>query len=91
MMTDKELKKLALYIVDELTKPSEDMIDKLGFYLMFFDQKQFGEYEELSINHEIEQLNKLLAMNLENEEYETASLIHKKIKKLEEEKNNLKK
>ena len=30
---------------------------------MFFDQKQFGEYEELSINHEIEQLNKLLAMN----------------------------
>jgi len=38
MMTDKELKKLALYIVDELTKPSEDMIDKLGFYLMFFDR-----------------------------------------------------
>ena len=74
-MTDKELKKLALYIADELTKPSEDMIDKLGHYIMFFDQGQLDEYE---------QLKKLLKINLEQENYEAASMIHAKIKKLED-------
>ena len=83
-MTDKELKKLALYIADELTKPSDDMIDKLGHYVMFFDQGQLDEYEELNLKHEIEQLNKLLKINLEQENYEAASLIHAKIKKLNE-------
>ena len=83
-MTDKELKKLALYIADELTKPSEDMIDKLGHYIMFFDQGQLDEYEELNLKHEIEQLNKLLKINLEQENYEAAALIHAKIKKLNE-------
>jgi len=83
-MTDKEIKKLAMYIVDELTKPSEDMIDKLGHYIMFFDQGQLDEYDELNLKHEIEQLNKLLKINLEQENYEAASLIHVKIKKLNE-------
>jgi len=83
-MTDKEIKKLAMYIVDELTKPSDDMIDKLGHYVMFFDQGQLDEYEELNLKHEIEQLNKLLKINLEQENYEAASLIHAKIKKLED-------
>ncbi len=83
-MTDKELKKLALYIADELTKPSEDMIDKLGHYIMFFDQGQLDEYDELNLKHEIEQLNKLLKINLEQENYEAAALIHAKIKKLNE-------
>jgi hypothetical protein len=86
-MTDKELKKLAMYIVDELTKPSEDMIDKLGHYIMFFDQGQLDEYEELNLKHEIEQLNKLLKINLEEENYEAASIIHAKIKKLEDDMN----
>jgi len=84
IMTDKELKKLALYIADELTKPSEDMIDKLGHYIMFFDQGQLDEYEQLNLKHEIEQLNKLLKINLEQENYEAASMIHAKIKKLED-------
>ena len=83
-MTDKELKKLALYIADELTKPSEDMIDKLGHYIMFFDQGQLDEYEQLNLKHEIEQLKKLLEINLEQENYEAASMIHAKIKKLED-------
>ena len=83
-MTDKELKKLALYIADELTKPSEDMIDKLGHYIMFFDQGQLDEYEQLNLKHEIEQLKKLLKINLEQENYEAASMIHAKIKKLED-------
>ena len=86
-MTDKELKKLAMYIVDELTKPSEDMIDKLGHYIMFFNQNQLYEYEELNLKHEIEQLNKLLKINLEEENYEAASIIHAKIKKLEDDMN----
>tara|TARA_R110000823_G_scaffold215656_1_gene345259 strand:+ start:140 stop:406 length:267 start_codon:yes stop_codon:yes gene_type:complete len=86
-MTDKELKKLAMYIVDELTKPSEDMIDKLGHYIMFFNQNQLDEYEELNLKHEIEQLNKLLKINLEEENYEAASIIHAKIKKLEDDMN----
>ena len=34
-MTDKELRKLAVYIVGELTKPNEDFIDGLGFHLAF--------------------------------------------------------
>ena len=84
IMTDKELKKLALYIADELTKPSEDMIDKLGHYIMFFDQGQLDEYEQLNLKHEIEQLKKLLKINLEQENYEAASMIHAKIKKLED-------
>ena len=84
IMTDKELKKLALYIADELTKPSDDMIDKLGHYIMFFDQGQLDEYEQLNLKHEIEQLNKLLKINLEQENYEAASMIHAKIKKLED-------
>ena len=83
-MTDKEIKKLAMYIVDELIKPSDDMIDKLGHYVMFFDQGQLDEYEELNLKHEIEQLNKLLKINLEQENYEAASMIHAKIKKLED-------
>jgi len=83
-MTDKEIKKLAMYIVDELTKPSDDMIDKLGHYVMFFDQGQLDEYDELNLKHEIEQLNKLLKINLEQENYEAASMIHAKIKKLED-------
>ena len=83
-MTDKELKKLALYIADELTKPSEDMIDKLGHYIMFFDQGQLDDYEQLNLKHEIEQLKKLLEINLEQENYEAASMIHAKIKKLED-------
>ena len=86
-MTDKELKKLALYIADELTKPSEDMIDKLGHYIMFFDQGQLDEYEQLNLKHEIEQLKKLLMINLEQENYEAASMIHAKIKKLEDDMN----
>ena len=86
-MTDKELKKLALYIADELTKPSEDMIDKLGHYIMFFDQGQLDEYEQLNLKHEIEQLKKLLKINLEQENYEAASMIHAKIKKLEDDMN----
>ena len=83
-MTDKEIKKLAMYIVDELTKPSDDMIDKLGHVRHVLRPRSAQmEYEELNLKHEIEQLNKLLKINLEQENYEAASLIHAKIKKLE--------
>ena len=54
---------------------------------MFFDQGQLDEYEELNLKHEIEQLNKLLKINLEQENYEAASMIHAKIKKLEDDMN----
>ena len=86
-MTDKELRKLAVYIVGELTKPSEDFIDGLGFYLAFFNTDQFDEYEILQLNHEIKQLNKLLEDSITNENYETSSIIFKKIKELEKERD----
>ena len=78
-MSDDELKKLAIYIVQELTKPNEDYIDGLGFHLAFFDSNQYSEYEILQVNHEIKQLNKLLEDSITNENYETSSLIFKKI------------
>jgi hypothetical protein len=96
-MTDKELRKLAVYIVGELTKPSEDFIDGLGFHedfidglgfhLAFFNTDQFDEYEILQLNHEIKQLNKLLEDSITNENYETSSIIFKKIKELEKERD----
>ncbi len=86
-MTDKELRKLAVYIVGELTKPSEDFIDGLGFHLAFFNTEQFDEYEILQLNHEIKQLNKLLEDSITNENYETSSIIFKKIKELEKERD----
>tara|TARA_R110000822_G_scaffold66810_1_gene163009 strand:- start:4198 stop:4485 length:288 start_codon:yes stop_codon:yes gene_type:complete len=86
-MTDKELRKLAVYIVGELTKPNEDFIDGLGFHLAFFNTEQFDEYEILQLNHEIKQLNKLLEDSITNENYETSSIIFKKIKELEKERD----
>ena len=88
-MSDDELKKLAIYIVQELTKPNEDYIDGLGFHLAFFDSNQYSEYEILQVNHEIKQLNKLLEDSITNENYETSSLIFKKIKELEKERDAL--
>ena len=86
-MTDKELRKLAVYIVGELTKPNEDFIDGLGFHLAFFNTEQFDEYEILQLNHEIKQLNKLIEDSITNENYETSSIIFKKIKELEKERD----
>lgn len=90
-MSDNELKKLAVYIVEELTKPNEDFIDGLGFHLAFFDSNQFSEYEILQVNHEIKQLNKLLENSITNENYETSSILFKKIKQLERERDILEK
>ena len=90
-MSDNELKKLAVYIVEELTKPNEDFIDGLGFHLAFFDSNQFSEYEILQVSHEIKQLNKLLENSITNENYETSSILFKKIKQLERERDILEK
>jgi len=90
-MSDNELKKLAVYIVEELTKPNEDFIDGLGFHLAFFDSNQFSEYEILQVSHEIKQLNKLLENSITNENYETSSILFKKIKQLEKERDILEK
>ena len=90
-MSDNELKKLAVYIVEELTKPNEDFIDGLGFHLAFFDANQFSEYEILQVSHEIKQLNKLLEDSITNENYETSSILFKKIKQLERERDILEK
>jgi hypothetical protein len=90
-MSDNELKKLAVYIVEELTKPNEDFIDGLGFHLAFFDASQFSEYEILQVSHEIKQLNKLLEDSITNENYETSSILFKKIKQLERERDILEK
>jgi len=90
-MSDNELKKLAVYIVEELTKPNEDFIDGLGFHLAFFDINQFSEYEILQVSHEIKQLNKLLENSITNENYETSSILFKKIKQLERERDILEK
>lgn len=88
-MTDNELRKLAVYIVDELTKPTEDYNEKLGYHLVFFDQNQFDEYEVLQLNHVIKQLNELLEDSITHEHYETSSIILKKIKTIEEERDKL--
>ena len=83
-MEDKDIRKLASYIVEELTKPSDDLIEKVGFHVAFFNQKQMEDYYVISIKHEIEQLEKLMKYNVEMEDYETASLIKSKIADLKQ-------
>jgi hypothetical protein len=83
-MSDEELKKLAVYIVNEITKPRLDMTDSLGYHLMFFTEEQFEDFERMSIKHEIEQLDGVLKSNLDVENYEVAAMILKKINSLKE-------
>jgi len=82
-MTDKELRKLAKYIVEELTMPDEDGIDQIGYHLTFFTDDQMEEYENLLIKNQIEQLQRLLDATIISEDYEAAAVILKKIKDIE--------
>jgi len=82
-MTDKELRKLAKYIVEELTMPNEDGIDQIGYHLTFFTDDQMEEYENLLIKNQIEQLQRLLDATIISEDYEAAAVILKKIKDIE--------
>ena len=67
-MTDKEIRKLAKYIVEELTMPGEIEIinhegyetKQIGYHLAFFTDKEMQEYEEVLLTKQIEQLQKLL-------------------------------
>jgi hypothetical protein len=88
-MTDKELRKLAKYIVEELTMPDEDGIEQIGYHLTFFTDDQMEEYENLLIKNQIEQLQRLLDATIVSEDYEAAAVILKKIKDIEKQiKNN---
>ena len=82
-MTDKELRKLAKYIVEELTMPDENGIEQIGYHLTFFTDDQMEEYENLLIKNQIEQLQKLLDATIVSEDYEAAAVILKKIKDIE--------
>jgi len=82
-MTDKELRKLAKYIVEELTMPNEDGVDQIGYHLTFFTDDQMEEYENLLIKNQIEQLQRLLDATIISEDYEAAAVILKKIKDIE--------
>ena len=82
-MTDKELRKLAKYIVEELTMPDEDGIEQIGYHLTFFTDDQMEEYENLLIKNQIEQLQRLLDATIVSEDYEAAAVILKKIKDIE--------
>ena len=88
-MTDKELRKLAKYIVEELTIPDEDGIEQIGYHLTFFTDDQMEEYENLLIKNQIEQLQRLLDATIVSEDYEAAAVLLKKIKDIEKQiKNN---
>jgi len=67
-MTDKELRKLAKYIVEELTMPNEDGVDQIGYHLTFFTDDQMEEYENLLIKNQIEQLQRLLDATIISDE-----------------------
>jgi hypothetical protein len=84
-MTDKELRKLAKYIVEELTIPDEDGIEQIGYHLTFFTDDQMEEYENLLIKNQIEQLQRLLDATIVSEDYEAAAVLLKKIKDIEKE------
>lgn len=87
-MTDKELLKLAKYIVKELTAPDEDGIDQPGYHLTFFTDDQMGEYENLLLKNQIEHLQRLLDATITAEDYEAAAVILKKIKDIEQQLKN---
>jgi hypothetical protein len=87
-MTDKELRKLAKYIVEELTTPDEDGIEQLGYHLTFFTNDQMEEYEGLLLKNQIEQLQRLLDGTIAAEDYEAAAVILKKIKDIEQQLKN---
>ena len=87
-MTDKEIRKLAKYIVEELTMPGEDGIEQLGYHLAFFTDKQMKEYENLLLINEIDQLQELLDIQIKSENYEAAAVILKKIKTIEDQIKN---
>jgi len=87
-MTDKEIRKLAKYIVEELTMPGEDGIEQLGYHLAFFTDKQMQEYESLLLINEIDQLQELLDIQIKSENYEAAAVILKKIKTIEDQIKN---
>jgi hypothetical protein len=87
-MTDKEIRKLAKYIVEELTMPNEDGIEQLGYHLAFFTDKQMKEYENLLLINEIDQLQELLDIQIKSENYEAAAVILKKIKTIEDQIKN---
>jgi len=90
-MTDRELKKLAKYMINELCEFAiapivydEDGIQRLGHHLAFFTDDETDQYDKLILKNKISGLQKLLEKNVQNENYETADAIFKKI-------NNLKK
>ena len=95
-MTDKEIRKLAKYIVEELTMPSEIEIinhegyetKQIGYHLAFFTDKEMQEYEEVLLTKQIEQLQKLLDKEIKSENFEAAAIILNKIKDIEDQIKN---
>jgi len=95
-MTDKEIRKLAKYIVEELTMPNEIEIlnhegyeiKQIGYHLAFFTDKEMQEYEEVLLTKQIEQLQKLLDKEIKSENFEAAAIILNKIKDIEDQIKN---
>jgi protein-arginine kinase activator protein McsA len=87
-MTDKEIYKLAKYIVEELTMPSDNDTDQLGYHVAFFTDKQMEEYQNILLIHEMKQLQEILDIYLESEDYESAAVILKQIKTIEDQVKN---
>jgi len=95
-MTDKEIRKLAKYIVEELTMPGEIEIlnhegyetKQIGYHLAFFTDKEMQEYEEVLLTKQIEQLQKLLDKEIKSENFEAAAIILNKIKDIEDQIKN---
>lgn len=83
-MTDKEIYKLAKYIVEELTMPSDNGANQLGYHVAFFTDKQMEEYQNILLTHEMKQLQEILDIHLESEDYESAAVILKQIKTIED-------
>jgi len=96
-MTDREIRKLAKYIVKEISEfavapvvhDDESIQDKLGHHLAFFTDDQLDQYELLMLKNKIKGLQKLLDKNIKSENYETADAISKKINILKKEIKNL--
>ena len=95
-MTDRELRKLAKYMMNELCEFAiapivydEDGIQRLGHHLAFFTEDEVDQYDKLILKNKISGLQKLLEKNIQDENYETADAIFIKIKTLETKLKNL--
>ena len=95
-MTDKEIRKLAKYIVEELTMPGEIEIinhegyetKQIGYHLAFFTDKEMQEYEEVLLTKQIEQLQKLLDKEIKSLNDVALPIILNKIKDIEDQIKN---